>query len=367
MSAPPLYSELSLPAQTAYAQLFDVATALELERGIASLHGSFASKQVRGATYWYFAFRDLDGKLRQLYLGPDTERVRTAVDKARSGPRPDAALSPLAKAAIATGCTGALPKHLRAVRRLSDYGFFHAGGVLVGTHAFMALGNVLGVRWHAGASTTDVDLAHAGRNLSVALPANVRIDVHDALARFEQGFIPLVQLGGRAGASYRLSGDPQFQIDFLTPRTRQKDAPVMIEHLNVALQPLRFMEFSLENLTQGVLADRNGGAVLVNLPAPERYAVHKLLVVGEREGALRTKARKDVQQAAALCQYLLAHDADSLRLAWRDALARGPGWRQRASQGLAALHMAHPQLHAQLAALLPKAAPAAPTEKRKTS
>ena len=340
-----LHTELPLSAQTAYAQLSDVATSFELNRSVENLHGSFSSKTVQGSRYWYFSFRDLDGQLRQLYVGPDTEPVRAAVKRAREPAlKPDAALAPLAKAAIALGCAPALPKHVRAVRRLSDYGFFRAGGVLVGTHAFIALGNLLGVKWLAGSSTTDVDFAHAGRNVSVALPADVRIDVHAALTSFEQGFIPLVQLSGGAGASYKLSGDPEFQVDFLTSAHRGGDAPVMIPNLNVGLQPLPFMEFSLEKVTQAVLADRNGAAVVVTVPAPERYAVHKLLVVGERSGAMRTKANKDLQQAAALFEYLLATRPDDLRAAWHDAQGRGAGWRKRALEGLIAMQRTHPRL-----------------------
>lgn len=340
-----LYQELPLTAQTAYAQLADVAMSLELDRSIAHLHGSFSQKTVQGSAYWYFSYRDLDGRLRQLYVGPDNEPVRAAVERARqSERRPDQALNPLVKSAVALGCTPALPKHVRAVRRLGEYGFFHAGGVLVGTHAFIALGNMLGVRWLAGSSTTDVDFAHAGKNISVALPADVKVDVHAALTSFEQGFIPLVQLSGGAGASYKLSGDPEFQVDFLTSAHRGGDQPVMVPNLNIALQPLRFMEFSLEQVEQAVLMDRNGAAVMVSVPAPQRYAVHKLLVVGERSGALRTKANKDIQQAAALFEYLLLHRPEDLREAWSDALSRGPGWRKRAVEGMAALRRAHSQL-----------------------
>lgn len=346
-----LYAELPLSAQTAYAQLADVASSLELNRSIENLHGSFSRKTVRGSAYWYFAFRDLNGQLRQLYVGPDTEAVAAAVERSRNpAVKPDAALAPLARSAVVLGCTPALPKHVRAVRRLSDYGFFHAGGVLVGTHAFIAMGNLLGVKWFAGGVTTDVDFARAGKNISVALPANVKIDVHAALTTFEQGFIPLVQLGGGAGASYKLSGDPEFQIDFLTSAHRGGDEPIVIANLNVGLQPLRFMEFSLERVTQAVLVDRNGSAVTVSIPAPERYAVHKLLIVGERSGAMRTKANKDLQQAAALFDYLLQVQPDSLYEAWHDALSRGPGWRKRAVEGLIALQRVHPSL--KLGALL---------------
>ena len=75
----PLHAELPLSAQTAYAQLADVALGQALGRGIAHLHGSFSSKKVQGVAYWYFAFRDLDGRVRQLYVGPDNEAVRAAI------------------------------------------------------------------------------------------------------------------------------------------------------------------------------------------------------------------------------------------------------------------------------------------------
>jgi len=83
--------------------------------------------------------------------------------------------------AITAGCAPVAPKHFRIIKRLSEYGFFPAGGILIGTHAFLAMGNMLGVRWHDGAATLDVDFAHAGHNISVALPADLKIDVHGAL------------------------------------------------------------------------------------------------------------------------------------------------------------------------------------------
>ena len=71
----PAFVELSLSAQTAYAQLFDATLASELSRSVASLRGSFARKTVKGRDYWYFQFTDLGGALRQLYVGPDAGPV----------------------------------------------------------------------------------------------------------------------------------------------------------------------------------------------------------------------------------------------------------------------------------------------------
>ncbi len=341
------FTELALSAQTSYAQLQDVAMARELSKGLESLNGSFAQKTLSGKSYWYFAYRDLDGKVRQLYLGPSGDKLDTLIEEAKlkkAQTKQNDQVDGLVRSAAALGCSVGLPKHVRAIRRLSDYGFFKAGGVLVGTHAFAAMSNMLGVRWASGESTTDVDFAHAGRNVSVALPADIEIDVHEALSSFEAGFIPLVKLGGKSGASYKLRGDDEVQIDFLTSLTREGEKPVTVANLNISLQPLRFMEFSLENVEQAVLFDRNGTSVVVNIPAPARYAVHKLLIVGERSLRMRAKVNKDVQQSACLIAWLLDHRADDLKQSWQSALTRGPGWRTRLQEGQAALSQAQPEL-----------------------
>jgi hypothetical protein len=216
---------------------------------------------------------------------------------------------------------------LSVIPRLKEFGFFRAGGVLVGTHAFPSYANVPGVRWLNPEQTADVDFAHAGRNVSIALPASVRAQPHSALTTMEGGFLPLIQYRGGAGASYRHRDEPEFQIDFLTPRTADNDDPIAIENLDVALQPLRFMEFSLEDAHQATLFDPSGRCVVVGLPAPERYAIHKLLIIGERGASFRSKVSKDLAQAAALLEYFSETDPEAVRATWHDALARGPGWR----------------------------------------
>ena len=144
---------------------------------------------------------------------------------------------------------------------LAGAGFFHAGGLLVGTHVFMGYQNYLGVQWHDGAQTLDLDFAHAGKNVSIAIPSDVRM------------------------------------------------------------------------------------GILVNAPPPEKYAVHKLLVHGERPQNMRIKAGRDLIQAAALIEYLAENDAQALQDAWLDLTGRGPGWFSRATEGLTALKKAFPQLN----------------------
>lgn len=67
-------SELSLGAQTSYAELFDMAKSIEATR-FAALRGSFHQRQLKGNTYIYFNFRDTDGRTRSAYVGPNGPRT----------------------------------------------------------------------------------------------------------------------------------------------------------------------------------------------------------------------------------------------------------------------------------------------------
>ena len=336
------FVDFSLSAQTAYAELLEQTRTLELTNALAGLVGSFHKLTRKGQDYWYFAYRDLGQKVRMAYVGPDDKRVQALVERFRRTRR-NKPVAPMAQVAIGLGCAPTAPKHFRIIRRLAECGFFRAGGVLIGTHAFLAMGNLLGVRWREAASTLDVDFAHAGRNVSVALPADLHINVHGALESLEMGLLPIAEFSGRAGAQYRNPNDQELRLDFVTSATRRGRSVVMPD-LNLALEPLKFMEFSLEGTTQGCVIGR-AGACIVNLPAPQRYAVHKLIVHGERPVAERAKATKDLLQAAALADYFVrTGQVRAFNVAWRDALGRGTGWRRRALQGVKALLRVAPEL-----------------------
>ena len=346
------HTELTLSAQTAYAQLFDATLAAELARSVASLSGSFAKKTVKARDYWYFQFSDLGGTLRQLYVGPDNAAVRALVEKARQ-PK-EQPLAPLARAAVALGCAPLLPRHFRVGPRLSECGFFKAGGVLIGTHAFLAYGNLFGVRWREASRTQDVDFAHAGKNLAIALPSTLQVDTHGAIESLQMGFLPIAGLAGKAGATYLNPKDPEFRLDFLTTLHRGKERPYEHPQLRIALQPVKFMEFSLENVVQAaVFCDE--GSVVVNLPHPARFALHKLIVYGERQGSFVQKTRKDLSQATALLELLKARRAWELDEAWRDVVSRGTGWVDRVKRAHAAACETAPALELEKWLRLPPA------------
>ena len=340
-----LFTQLALSAQTAFAELLDAARVRELSRSISSLHGSFAHKTVKGREYWYFAYRDLDGSTRQLYVGPDAPRLRALMDADRPSDQTD--LLPQARSALALGCAGVVPRHFRIIRRLSEYGFFRAGGVLIGTHAFVSLGNLLGVTFSEASRTLDLDFAHAGKNVSLALPSTIKVDVQQAIDSLEMGFLPMIELDGQRSGTLANPREPDFRIDFLTSAARERVKPIFLPDLNIPLQPLSHLEFILEAPEQSLILGSEG-AVVVNVPAPARLAVHKLIVSSLRSGTGRAKASKDIAQAAALIQVLADSDPAALRTSWKDALGRGPKWKKRAQDGRQRLARAHPELAQQL-------------------
>lgn len=335
-----MYTELSVSAQTAYASLVQAARAADLARSVADVPGGFASKTASsGRVYWYYQVR-VDGRLQQVYVGPDDAATR-ALMADHEDPTKRAGqdhVQRLAAAALSLGCYGVVPKHARVLARLADHGLFRAGGILVGTHAYLAYQNHLGVLWSVGEQTVDLDFAHAAGNISLALPSDLRVDMPSAIESLKMGFIPV-----SAGTRYVKPDEPDFDLDFLTAIGRRGLEPVPVPQLGLTLQPLKFLEYPMEAAIPVVLI-AGRAAIVANLPRPERYALAKLIVHAERRGSNPTKARKDLAQAASLIAWLTDHQPDALEDAWTDLLSRGPGWRSRARESLLAMDRSYPGL-----------------------
>jgi hypothetical protein len=342
MTASTLSTPLGPSAQAAYGELLEVTRHQELARSIENLSGSFNRKTVKGIPYWYYQFTDAGGGLRQIFVGRDDDTLRALVERAKS--RNTLGLDRLAKAAAALGCAATTPAHFRIVRRLNEVGFFRAGGVLVGTHAFLALGNALGVAWGDLARTQDIDFAHAGTDVAVALPASLHIATRNALESLEAGFLPVPGFRPKDKTATFLSrSDRQLRVDFLAPMIGGRAAVYAHQTLGVNLHPMRFMEYLLEDIDQAAVLSAVG-AVLINVPDPARYALHKLLVYADRRLRAPTKAAKDLRQSAALLEVLADFRSAKILALWRDLLDRGPGWRSRARIGLRALEELTPAL-----------------------
>lgn len=147
-------------------------------RTASDLPGAFTAKTVKGRLYWYFQYTEPVGVRRQVFVWPeDSLAVQKLVAAAKVRPSGADSIGPLARSAVVLGCEEVPARQFKVLQRLGEYGFFRAGGILVGTHAFLAYGNILGVRWGArdAARTQDIDFAQAGRgSISRARPGAMR-------------------------------------------------------------------------------------------------------------------------------------------------------------------------------------------------
>ena len=329
---------LSPETQTLYAELSERLRAFEAARSFASLAGAFAKKQVRGADYWYFKTSAGPAGQREYFVGADNDETRSVM-KAYGAGRAEAArtaeqIERLCAMLRTGGAQVTDTPSARVIAGLGSAGVFRLGGVLVGTHAYVAIGNLLGVRWTSGLRTQDIDIA-AATVLEVAVPQQ-ETDLPLALDSLKMGFLPVPGLDPReAETSFKVRGQA-LRVDLLTPaRDRRNGKPVAISRFRAAAHPIEFLDYLLEGPVPAPVV--NGGATLVNLPDPARFALHKLIISVRRPAAEQSKAGKDRQQAAAMIEVLYEDRRGDLTLA-AEALKKRPAvWCTRIKAQLASL------------------------------
>lgn len=129
-----------------------------------------------------------------------------------------------------------------------------------------------------------------------------------------------------------------YRVEFLTTNRGSDDytgkASPMPALGGAPAKNLRLLDFLIYEPVRTVLLHREG--VSVNIPSPERYAVHKLIVASRRRTDVlgRAKSDKDLVQASLLSEalaetrqsYLLAdayHEAWGCGEAWQEAIRFG--------------------------------------------
>lgn len=293
--------------QTLYAQLFEATAALEVELLDGFANGLAVTRKVRSGDYLYWQLRTLEGRLRQVYLGPSSdERARTlseALVRYKAHRRPLLAdLERLTAAYVASGGASHLRHHFKVVDALARAGVFRTGAVLVGSHAFVSIGASLGVSWDATtAATADVDIS---RDAYVAVACDdvqrhFRTNVPGVLAGVDPSFFLVPELDLKSPSASLSSRRSGVRVDFLTTAKTPRDTrPRPIEGLGIAARPLRYMDFLLrEDVERGLFIGPH--ALIVNVPNAARFALHKLAIsVRRKDDAI--KSEKDRRQAGAL-------------------------------------------------------------------
>jgi len=337
--------------QTAYAELLEQLLAVEARRSIGHAPGNFVSKVIKGREYLYFQYSTPGTGVRQAYVGARSAALDAVIarfeDERRAAREDRAEILALAALLRAGGAGVTDAASARVLAALASAGVFKLGGVLVGTQAFVVLGNMLGVRWTgAHARTDDIDIAGA-KNLEVAVP-ELAADVPAALESLAMGFLPVPGFSASSpSTSFKVRGKG-LRVDLLTPGRTRTSAPVVIKRFQAAATPLPYLDFVLEDAQPAAVID--GGAVLVSVPAPARFALHKLLVASDRPSAMHVKIEKDLLQAAMLVDALEELRPGELRATWQSA--RGRGWTKRVREAATRLERRSPETYARLAAAL---------------
>lgn len=316
---------IPLALQTAYRDLLD----RHLRRPTPRIEGSVLAVENNGGRYWV-AKQRIGATVIERRIGPDTADIRAQADDLK---RQNEAL------ALWSRDTAAIVAQLRAARMpvptpgtgklinaLARAKLFSAGGVLAGTHAFGLYAMELGYRLKDDlALTEDVDIA-ADRSV-------------DIIAEDQTGLVTSLENIGLTPVAGPLDAHPvRWQtadgvvLDVLTPLRRKGEAVVLHKGLGLWAQALPFLDFSLRGAVPATVLYREG--ILVQIPAPERYAVHKLLVASARIGTYRSKSAKDLSQAATLIAILAESRPYELASALEEARTSGPTWRKLIDQSL---------------------------------
>lgn len=314
--------QMPLAVHTAYQDLLDA----HLTRAVAGMEGTPFTRQVSGKTYWYTRQRIGDEKVER-YVGPDSEELRARVERMREtieGQKDfDRRCASLVAQLRAVGMPTLDRQTGSVLNAMARVGVFRLGGTLVGTHAFRLYAAELGAKFPAAlAVTEDVDIA-AFENLKLVIDDKVDPSLAETFSNLSLQPAPTMDPKGRPTRWIAKAGGPM--VEFLAPRMQSTREIVRLEPLDVYAQTLPFLNFLIAQPIAAVALYRSG--VLVQIPSPERYAVHKLIVAQRRSGPGLAKRPKDLVQAETLIAILAEDRPQELALAHEAARENGPKWR----------------------------------------
>jgi len=323
-----LSKALTLPVATLYAELHDLSV---YDWSSAREKGSFSVKTINGQRYWYHQ-RWLGKRRLQKLLGRETPQLLAQIETAKK----TAALHRQESSRRRELCR-ALKAGLRmniealsgkVIAELAEKGFFQAGAMLIGTHAYVAYAAVLGRKLsQANVRTGDLDFAvvDIAADRSMSFPEIIK-SVDDAF--FQVPAPP----GSTLSTALKYRGG-EARVELLTPHRGIDDdwAPVPIASLAFGAQQIPFLDYLLEDAIEATYLYADG--VRVRVPDPARFALHKLIVGANRSRGEAAKSRKDFAQSDELIGILAADQPRGLRLAADALIGRKGDYLALARQG----------------------------------
>lgn len=296
---------------------------------MSEIRGVPQARELRGKTYWYDKHAiGQDTKLR--YIGPDSDELRARMERHNELKDARAARSDrrtrLIRVLRAEGYFTPPRQIGSLLSAMADAGVFRLGGTLVGTVAFQLYEGELGVQLlRSGYSMTDdIDIASFER-LALTLEDTANPDLIGVLRDFR--FKAQPGLNRKVWRWEQLK--TELLVEFLTPSFGDEQV-VSLPTLGVGAQGLHFLNYLIADPIPAAVLYRSG--VLVQIPRPERYAIHKLIVADRRRD--NQKRDKDIAQAGFLIDVLAEDRPDELADAYQDARARGPKWEMHIARSM---------------------------------
>ena len=128
----------------------------------------------------------------------------------------------------------------------------------------------------------------------------------------------------------------RLEIDILTPmHGKESSAPIYIPSLKTYAEPVRYLDYLLKDVQPAMLV--YGRGILVNVPSPAYYALHKLVVSCNRPVAFQTKALKDISQASQLLDVLMTDRPGDIEIALQDTQSMPKKFIKLLHQGISKL------------------------------
>ena len=314
---------LPISLHTTYQDLLEA----HLRRSITAIRGKPFVKELSGGRYWY-ARQRIGSKVVDRYIGPDTEKLRSKIEAAKAAAGDAKQIERHCGILVAQLRSAGLPTADRQtgsiLNAMARTGVFRLGGTLVGTHAFRLYSAELGHALSGAlAVTQDIDVA-AFENLKLAIQDQVDPSLAETFRDLALAPAPNLDIKNRP--TRWVTRDGGAIVDFLAPRMQAKREIVKLEPLDVYAQTLPFLNYLIADPIPAVVLYRDG--VLVQIPKPERYAIHKLIVAQRRTGPGAAKIPKDLAQAELLIGILVEDRPQELALAYETAVDSGPKWRE---------------------------------------
>jgi hypothetical protein len=334
---------LSIPLQTMYADLVERAWTGTMAN--LTQVGGYAKQRpgADGRTYLYWQPPQIAGlRPSAEYIGIDNEVNRARLEAKQDTVTARKERRDIVRTLVRTARLPA-PDSLTGdiLAALAEAGVFRLRAAVVGSVAYQCYPGLLGVRIPASLMRTgDLDLAQF-HSIAVAVEDQIDEDLLSVLKRVNKKFRAIPSPTSHKTRNYQLKlpGEQVYAVDILCPlRGRLREQITYLTALQTHAQTLKHLDFLLYQEINAVVL--YGPGIPVNVPAPERYALHKLLVsqLRHENAQSRAKAAKDISQAAALIGVLLDLRHDDLMDAWQELLARGPQWRRRAAGGVRLVH-----------------------------